>query len=195
MEKSFSPFGANMSKIGVKPVLIKEGAKATLENGVVRIEGPKGTLTFALPRDISVKINDVQIEVEQAGDGEDRKIRALFGLTRAIIANLVTGVTSGFEKRLELTGVGYRAQVQGNDLVISVGFSHPVKIVPQDGIKFAVEENNIIVSGIDKALVGNTAAVIRAVKPPEPYKGKGIKYKNERIKRKVGKAAKAVGAK
>lgn len=184
-----------MSKIGVKPVLIKEGAKATLENGVVRIEGPKGTLTFALPRDISVKINDVQIEVEQAGDGEDRKIRALFGLTRAIIANLVTGVTSGFEKRLELTGVGYRAQVQGNDLVISVGFSHPVKIVPQDGIKFAVEENNIIVSGIDKALVGNTAAVIRAVKPPEPYKGKGIKYKNERIKRKVGKAAKAVGAK
>lgn len=184
-----------MSKIGVKPVQIKEGAKATLEGRVIKIEGPKGILTFPLPNDINVKIDETQIVVNQEGKMEDRKVRALFGLTRAMIANLVTGVTTGFEKRLELSGVGYRAQVNGNDLVISVGFSHPVKIVPEEGIKFTVQENNIIVSGMDKALVGNIAAIIRGIKPPEPYKGKGIKYKDERIKRKVGKAAKAVGTK
>jgi len=185
----------NMSKIGGKPVAIKEGVKITLTNGVVTVEGPKGNLFFTIPKDINVKVEENEIIVSQNGKLEDRKVRALFGLTRAIISNMVTGVSSGFERRLELSGVGYRAQVQGNDLVISVGFSHPVKIVPKDGIKFEVSENNIIVSGIDKELVGNTAATIRRVKPPEPYKGKGIKYKGEKIRRKVGKAAKAVGAK
>lgn len=186
---------ANMSKIGGKPVTIKEGVKITLVNGVVNVEGSKGSLSFTVPRDINVKVEEDKIVVSQKGKVEDRKVRALFGLTRAIIANMVTGVSVGFERRLELSGVGYRAQVAGNDLVISVGFSHPVKIVSLSGIKFAVEENNIIVSGIDKELVGNTAAVIRGVKPPEPYKGKGIKYKGEKVRRKVGKAAKAVGAK
>ncbi|MBI2195670.1 MAG: 50S ribosomal protein L6 [Candidatus Levybacteria bacterium] len=184
-----------MSKIGGKPVTIKEGVKVAIHQGTVRVEGPKGSLQFVLPKEIAAKLVEGRIEVSQSRKTEDRKIRALFGLTRAMIANMVEGVSLGFEKRLELSGVGYRAQVQGNDLVISVGFSHPVKIVPAEGIKFAVEENNIIVSGIDKTLVGNTAAVIRAIKPPEPYKGKGIKYKDERIRRKVGKAAKALGVK
>ncbi|MEX2013208.1 MAG: 50S ribosomal protein L6 [Candidatus Levyibacteriota bacterium] len=184
-----------MSKIGGKPVTIKEGVKVTIENGALNVEGAKGNLLFTVPKDIDVKVEEDAIVVSQKGKMEDRKVRALFGLTRAMIANMVTGVSSGFERRLELSGVGYRAQIQGDDLVVSVGFSHPVKIVPLEGIKFAVEENNIIVSGIDKALVGNTAAVIRAIKPPEPYKGKGIKYKGEKIRRKVGKAAKAVGAK
>ena len=184
-----------MSKIGGKPVSIKEGVKVSIENGVVKVEGSKGNLTFPVPKDIEVKIQENRIEIAQKGKMEDRKVRALFGLTRAMISNMITGVSSGFEKKLELSGVGYRAQVQGNDLVISVGFSHPVKFVPLDGIKFEVVENNIIVSGVDKAVVGNTAAIIRAVKPPEPYKGKGIKYQGERIRRKVGKAAKAVGAK
>ncbi len=196
MEGKFSSqLIVNMSKIGGKPVAIKEGVKITLTNGVVTVEGPKGNLFFTIPKDINVKVEENEIIVSQNGKLEDRKVRALFGLTRAIISNMVTGVSSGFERRLELSGVGYRAQVQGNDLVISVGFSHPVKIVPKDGIKFEVSENNIIVSGIDKELVGNTAATIRRVKPPEPYKGKGIKYKGEKIRRKVGKAAKAVGAK
>lgn len=184
-----------MSKIGGKPVTIKEGVKILIENGVVKVEGPKGNLSFAVPKDIEVNLLDDRIEVSQKVKMEDRKVRALFGLTRAMISNMVTGVSTGFERRLELSGVGYRASVQGNDLVISVGFSHPVKFVPLSGIKFEVVENNIIVTGIDKAVVGNTAATIRAVKPPEPYKGKGIKYKDERIRRKVGKAAKAVGAK
>lgn len=196
MEEKFSlQLIANMSKIGGKPVIIKEGVKVTLDHGVVRVEGIKGSLQFTIPKDINVNVVENTVVISQSGNGDDRKIRALFGLTRAIIANMVTGVSSGFERRLELSGVGYRAQVQGNDLVISVGFSHPVKIVPLEGIKFAVEESSIIVSGMDKTLVGNTAAVIRAVKPPEPYKGKGIKFAGERIRRKVGKAAKAVGAK
>ncbi len=186
---------ANMSKIGRMPVVIKEGVKVSLQDGVVMVEGPRGSLSFSVPKEIEVKIQEDRIEVAQKGKMEDRKVRALFGLTRAMISNIITGVSSGFERRLELSGVGYRAQVQGSDLVISVGFSHPVKFVPLSGIKFEVVENNIIVSGIDKAVVGNTAAAIRAVKPPEPYKGKGIKYKDERIRRKVGKAAKAVGAK
>ncbi len=196
MEEKFSlQLIANMSKIGKKPITIKTGVKISLEGKGVKVEGPKGSLFFTIPEDIEIKVEGDQINISQKKDMEDRKIRALFGLTRAMISNMVTGVSDGFEKRLELAGVGYRASLQGNDLSISVGFSHPVKIVPLEGIKFAVEENNIIVSGVDKTLVGNTAAVIRAIKPPEPYKGKGIKYKDEKIRRKVGKAAKAVGAK
>ena len=119
--------------------------------------------------------------------------RALLGLTRSIISNMIAGVSLGFEKRLELSGVGYRAQVSGEDLILFLGFSHPVKISPDEGIKFLVLDNSIIISGIDKALVGNTAAKIRAIRPPEPYKGKGIKYQGEVIRRKAGKAAKAIG--
>lgn len=184
-----------MSKIGAKPIEIKEGIKVSMENGKVIVEGQKGNLFFPLPKGIGVNILENKIEVTQ-NIKNDKVSRSLFGLTRAMIANMITGVSDGFDKRLELSGVGYRAQVSGSDLIVSVGFSHPVKIASLDGIKFAIEDNNIIViSGIDKALVGNMAATIRAIKPPEPYKGKGIKYKGEKIRRKVGKAAKAVGAK
>ncbi|HSW97226.1 MAG TPA: 50S ribosomal protein L6, partial [Candidatus Saccharimonadales bacterium] len=121
--------------------------------------------------------------------------KAIFGLTRSLLSNMVTGVSTGFEKKLELSGVGYRVAMAGADISLSVGFSHPVKIKAEPGITFTIKDNGIIVSGIDKALVGNTAAVIRAIRPPEPYKGKGIKYAGEKIRRKAGKAAKAVGGK
>lgn len=182
-----------MSKIGKKPVIITEGATITTENNVVVVVGPKGRLTFPIPQGIAVQIEDGQALVSQKE--ADAKISNLFGLTRAIIANMVQGVTRGFEKKLELTGVGYRAQVSGNDLVLSVGYSHPVKITGAQDIKFAVADNIIVVSGIDPVIVGDISARIRAVRPPEPYKGKGIKYFGERIRRKAGKAAKAVGAK
>lgn len=183
-----------MSKIGKKEIAIKEGVKAVLEKDVVKIEGPKGTLAFSIPAGIKVSVSENSISVSQS-DKNSKETRALFGLTRAMIANMITGVFSGFEKRLVLSGVGYRAQLTGADLMISVGFSHPVKITPLDGIKFLVEDNTIVISGADRALVGNTAALIRAIRPPEPYKGKGIKYQDEKVRRKVGKAAKAVGAK
>jgi large subunit ribosomal protein L6 len=184
-----------MSKIGAKSITIKEGVRVSLTDGKISVEGSKGNLFFSLPKGVGLNILEDKIEVTQKIKN-DKISRALFGLTRAMVANMITGVSDGFDRRLELAGVGYRAQVSGNDLIISVGFSHPVKVVPLEGIKFAVEDNNIIVvSGIDKTLVGNTAATIRAIKPPEPYKGKGIKYKGEKIRRKVGKAAKAVGAK
>lgn len=181
-----------MSKIAKKPVDIQEGTTIVLEGNVVKVTGPKGDLFFELPEGVNVKVDNASAQVSHKG--EDRE-RALAGLTRSILANMVKGVVSGFEKKLELSGVGYRAQAADNLLTLSVGFSHPVKITAEPGIHFAVEENIITVSGIDKALVGNTAAKIRSIRPPEPYKGKGIKYVGERIKRKVGKAAKAVGAK
>lgn len=181
-----------MSKIAKIPVIIKEGVTAVLEGNRITVTGPKGVLFFDIPQGIEVKIGTDEIMISKK-DGDNAKM--LSGLTRAIIANLVKGVTDGFEKKLELSGVGYRAQVSGNDLVLSLGFSHPVKVPAPEGIKFSVAENVIAVSGMDKALVGNVAATIRGIKPPEPYKGKGISYKGERIRRKVGKAAKAVGAK
>lgn len=183
-----------MSKIGKIPVTIKEGVTVTLNGDVISVTGPKGTMTFGLPRGILLAVDDGQAVVSQK-EKNSVNTRALFGLTRALVANMVTGVSTGFEKKLELAGVGYRAQVSGNDLTLSLGFSHPVKIPAPEGIKFAFADNVITISGIDKALVGNTAAKIRAIKPPEPYKGKGIKYVGEKIRRKAGKAAKAVGAK
>ena len=182
-----------MSKIAKIPVEIKEGAQVTLENGEVKVVGAKGTLSFRIPQGVEVKIAEGQVQVSQKGEGDGP--RALSGLTRANIANMVKGVTSGFEKKLELTGVGYRAQASGNSLTLSVGYSHPVKIMADPTITFTVAENVIIVSGVNKELVGDIAEKVRMVRPPEPYKGKGIKYEGERIRRKVGKAAKAVGAK
>ena len=181
-----------MSKIGKVPVQITEGVAVTNEGNVVKVVGPKGTLTFSIPQGIVVTIADGKVIVEKQ-KGVRGDVDALFGLTRASIANMVKGVSSGFEKKLELSGVGYRAQA-GNDLSLSVGFSHPVKIPKPEGITYSVLENVITVSGNDKALVGLWAAKIRSIKPPEPYKGKGISYKGERIRRKAGKAAKAVGA-
>lgn len=184
-----------MSKIGKTPIIIKTGVDVKVENQNVNISGPKGSLSFKMPEGIKMEILNGKIIVGQVKEN-DKLTNALFGLTRAMLANLVEGVTDGFEKKLELAGVGYRAQASGDTLTLSLGFSHPVVVKGVQGITFTVAENIITVSGIDKELVGNTAAKIRSFRPPEPYKGKGIKYLGERIRRKAGKAAKAVaGAK
>lgn len=183
-----------MSKIGKLPVEIKEGVTVSVDGNVVKVSGNGKTMTFPIPEGIEVVVADGKAVITQKQKGSVQT-RPMFGLMRASLANMVKGVSTGFEKKLELTGVGYRAQVQGADLVLSLGFSHPVKFSPEPGITFKVAENVITVAGSDKAVVGNTAAMIRAVRPPEPYKGKGIKYQGEYIRRKAGKAAKAVGGK
>jgi large subunit ribosomal protein L6 len=180
-----------MSKIAKIPVIIKENSQVSIANGLVSVTGPKGNLNFPIPSGVGVKIEDGKVLVSQIDEGD--RAKALSGLVRAIIANMVKGTTDGFTKKLELTGVGYRAQASGNSLTLNVGYSHPVIIKADQTISFAVEENVITVSGPDKALVGDVASKVRAVRPPEPYKGKGIKYQGEYIRRKVGKAAKAVG--
>lgn len=183
-----------MSKIGKKEIIIKEGVTVVLENGVVKATGSKETLLFVLPKGIEINIEGNKINVSQKKEN-DPETSALFGLTRAYIANLITGVSTGFERKLELIGVGYRAQASGSSLTLSLGFSHQVNFKAPEGVTFTVEENIITISGADKVLVGNTAAKIRAIRPPEPYKGKGIKYVGEKIRRKAGKAAKTVGVK
>jgi large subunit ribosomal protein L6 len=183
-----------MSKLAKKPVSILEGVNIAFENDIIKISGSKGSLSFKIPGGVDAKVIEGRVFVSLK-DKNNQDLRPSLGLTRAMIANMVIGVSRGFEKKLELSGVGYRAQVMGNDLSVSVGFINPVKISGIDGITFAVNENIITVSGIDKDKVGNMAARIRAIKPPEPYKGKGIKYQNEKIRRKVGKAAKALGTK
>ncbi|PIR80030.1 MAG: 50S ribosomal protein L6 [Candidatus Levybacteria bacterium CG10_big_fil_rev_8_21_14_0_10_35_13] len=184
-----------MSKIAKKPIEIKTGVNIAIDNNHVSVSGPKGNLNFDIPSGIKAEVKEGNIIISQSKEN-DEKTKALFGLTRAILANLVKGVTDGFEKKLELSGVGYRAQSSGDSLTLSLGFSHPVIVKGEQGITFNVEENIITVLGTDKVLVGNTAAKIRQQRPPEPYKGKGIKYVGERIRRKAGKAAKAVaGAK
>ncbi len=181
-----------MSKIAKKPVQITEGVQVALENNEVKVSGAKGNLVFAIPAGIGVKIEEGKVIVSTSLETDS--VKALSGLVRANIANMVKGVADGFSKKLELTGVGYRAQATGNSITLSVGYSHPVIIKADPSISFSVEENVITVNGADKTLVGDTASKIRAVRPPEPYKGKGIKYQGEWIRRKVGKAAKAVGA-
>lgn len=183
-----------MSKIGRLPIEIPEGVTVTVVDTMVTVNGSKGTLSFAIPTGITVIVADGKIIVGQH-DATKEETKNLFGLTRANIANMVLGVSKGVEKKLELSGVGYRAQASGSELTLSVGFSHPVKMKAPPGITFTVADTTITVSGIDKALVGLLAAQIRAVRPPEPYKGKGIKYVGEYIRKKAGKAAKAVGAK
>lgn len=180
-----------MSKIGKLPIIMKEGISIAVSGQVVSVSGPKGNFTYTVPVGIVAKMEDGKLVVSQGTTNEETK--ALFGLTRANLANMVKGASTGFERKLELAGVGYRAQMQGVDLNLSLGFSHPVKIKALPGITFTVAENTITVSGPDKALVGNVAAQIRAIKPPEPYKGKGIKFEGEYIRKKAGKAAKAVG--
>jgi large subunit ribosomal protein L6 len=183
-----------MSKLARKPVIISEGVSIAFDKDIIKVNGAKGGLSFSIPEGVEVKSVDGRLNVSLK-DKDNEGLKPSLGLTRAMIANMVTGVSKGFEKRLELSGVGYRAQVNGKDLSVSVGFSHPVIIDGMDGISFAVNENIITVSGADKDLVGNMAAKIRFIKPPEPYKGKGIKYQSEKIRRKVGKAAKALGVK
>lgn len=183
-----------MSKIGKKPIVLKEGVTVEVTKDTVVVKGAKGEFSYLIPNVISVAVVENTIVVSQKKEFEATS-RAMFGLVRSLLANMVKGVTEGFVKKLEMIGVGYRASVSGRDLSISVGFSHPVKITAPEGIQFAVVESTIVISGIDKKLVGDMAATIRAIRKPEPYKGKGIKYAGEHIRRKAGKAAKAVGTK
>ena len=179
-----------MSRIGKLPVAIPAGVEIKLESGnLLTVKGPKGTLTRKLADDMNIAVEDNQIVVTRPSDL--KKHRALHGLTRSLIFNMVTGVTAGYAKVLEINGVGYRAAKAGNKLTLSLGYSHPVEMIDPEGIETTVEgTNKITVSGIDKEKVGQFAAEIRAKRPPEPYKGKGIKYQTETIRRKVGKAGK-----
>jgi len=178
-----------MSRIGRKPITIPNGVTVTYDNSVITVKGPKGTLSRTLHKDMKVVIKDNVISIERPSD--HKLHRSLHGTTRSIINNMVNGVTQGYEKALELVGVGYRANKSGNKLVLNVGYSHPVEIVPEEGVEFEVPSNTkIIVRGIDKERVGEMAAKVRSVREPEPYKGKGIKYEGERILRKEGKAGK-----
>ena len=181
-----------MSRIGKQPIELPEGVTARLDGVVLTVSGPKGTLGRTIRAEIAVAIENGKILVTPAK--ETRETPAYWGLTRALIANMVEGVSKGFVRRLEIEGVGYRASLDGQTLQLAVGFSHPVRIPPPAGISFAVEKNAITVSGADKELVGDTAAIIRRVRPPEPYKGKGIRYAGEIIRRKAGKKAATVGA-
>lgn len=178
-----------MSRIGKRPISIPNKVTVTIDGQSVRVKGPKGELFRVLPQEVEVVQEGETVLVKRRDDS--RPARQRHGLCRTLVANMVEGVSQGFQRRLEITGVGYRAQVQGKNLTLNMGYSHPVQIEPPDGIQFAVENNtSVIVTGIDKEIVGNTAARIRAVRAPEPYKGKGIRYANEVIKRKAGKSGK-----
>ncbi|HEX7254882.1 MAG TPA: 50S ribosomal protein L6 [Gaiellaceae bacterium] len=177
-----------MSRIGRKPIELPAGVSVAIDPGRVMVNGPLGELAQQVPRRMKVEQSDGGIMVTRPTDrGDDR---ALHGLTRSLVANMVEGVTKGFERKLEIQGVGYRAALRGTSLELSVGFSHPVVIEPRQGITFEVPTpTEVIVKGIDKQQVGQTAAEVRRVRPPEPYKGKGIRYEGEYVRRKVGKRA------
>ena len=177
-----------MSRIGRKPIELPAGVMVALSPGRVQVNGPRGELSQAVPARMQIEKTESEIVVTRPTErGDDR---ALHGLTRTLIANMVEGVTNGFEKYLEIQGVGYRAQLKGTDLELAVGYSHPVVVKPRKGISFDVPTpTQIIVKGIDKQMVGQTAAEVRKVRPPEPYKGKGIRYRDEQVRRKVGKRA------
>ena len=179
-----------MSRIGKAPITIPSGTKIEVKEGVVFVSGSKGKLEQTIHPDMSVEIEDGVLNVKRPSDS--RQHRSLHGLTRALINNMVVGVSEGFSKTLQIEGVGYRAEVEGKDLVLNVGYSHPVKFEPPQDVSFAVENRNktIIINGIDKQVVGELAANIRKQRPPEPYKGKGIRYDNEQVRRKAGKAGK-----
>lgn len=181
-----------MSRIGKKPIKIPSGVEVKIEGNVVTVKGPKGELKQEVRPEINVAQENGELLITPKK--ETKETNAFWGLTRALLANNLKGVSEGFEKRLEIEGVGYRANLEGDNLNLQLGFSHLVKIEAPEGIKFNVEKNAITVSGIDKGLVGQTAARIRAKKPPEPYKGKGIRYAGEQVRRKLGKkAASAAG--
>ena len=185
-----------MSKIGRKPIDIPEQVEIKIEDSKIKVKGPKGELEFKIPALILVEKEEKQIFVRPKDQKKlDKKTKALWGTTRAHIANMIEGVTMGYKKELEMVGVGFRAQPSGNALVFQLGYSHPIEFVPPEGVSLKVAKNIITVEGIDKQKVGETAAKIRALRPPEPYKGTGIKYKDEEIRRKPGKAvAKEEGA-
>jgi large subunit ribosomal protein L6 len=177
-----------MSRIGNKPIEIPAGVTVDVGPGRVTVNGPKGELVQAVDQDMTIKVDDGVLTVSRPTDRGEH--RALHGLTRSLIANMVEGVTNGFEKRLEIQGVGYRANLQGNKLVLALGYSHPVELDAPNGIDFEVPQpTRIVVRGISKQVVGEVAANIRKQRPPEPYKGKGIRYEGEYVQRKVGKRA------
>lgn len=178
-----------MSRIGRKPIQVPSGVEVNVEGNLVTVKGPKGSLSRELHKDMKLVIEGNELVIERPSD--NKLHRSLHGTTRSVLANMVEGVTNGYQKTLELVGVGYRVTKAGSKLNLSVGYSHPVEITPAEGIEFDVPANNkIIVKGINKEQVGETAAKIRSVREPEPYKGKGIKYENERIIRKEGKTGK-----
>ena len=177
-----------MSRIGKKPIPVPSGVEVDVRPGTVIVKGPKGTLSERISADMTVTVDDGTLSVARPTDRGEH--RALHGLTRSLVANMVTGVTDGFEKRLEIQGVGYRAALRGQDLELLLGFSHPVSVKAPEGITFEVPQpTQIIVRGISKQRVGEIAAQIRKWRPPEPYKGKGIRYEGEYVRRKVGKRA------
>ncbi|HET8536406.1 MAG TPA: 50S ribosomal protein L6 [Solirubrobacteraceae bacterium] len=177
-----------MSRIGKKPISVPSGVTVTIDPGVVRVHGPKGELSERIHRDITVAQEGEEILVTRPTDRGEH--RALHGLTRSLVANMVEGVTDGFQKTLEIQGVGYRAQLKGRDLELALGYSHPVPVKAPEGIEFEVPQpTRVIVRGISKQAVGEVAAYIRKQRPPEPYKGKGIRYEGEYVARKVGKRA------
>ena len=183
-----------MSRIGRAPITIPSTVKVTAETNRVQVEGPKGKLSISFPEAISVRVEGQQVNVKRTG--EEPSMKALHGLYRALIANMVHGVVTGFSKELEIVGVGYRAQLEGKQLSLQVGFSHPVRVPLPDGITVEVPKPTlVIVKGADKHLVGQFSANLRRIAPPEPYKGKGIKYAGEIVRRKAGKAATGAGAK
>lgn len=178
-----------MSRIGRKPIAIPQGVNVTVEGNVVTVKGPKGTLNRTLHQDMKITLENGQLLVARPSDSKDH--RALHGLTRTLVSNMVEGVTKGFEKKLEIEGVGYRAAKQGRKLVLTMGYSHPVEIEPEEGLEVDVPApTKMTVKGIDKEKVGALAANIRGVREPEPYLGKGIRYEGEVVRRKVGKTGK-----
>ena len=176
-----------MSRIGKAPVAVPQGVEVNVSGRTVAVRGPKGELTVPVGRGVEVRQEDGNVVVDRASDAPEH--RAMHGLTRSLIQNAVTGVTDGFSKTLVIQGVGYRGQLQGRDITLQVGYSHPIAVSPREGVDFEMPNpTTIVVRGIDKQKVGQQAAEIRKVRPPEPYKGKGIRYSDEQVRRKVGKA-------
>ena len=183
-----------MSRIGKKSIAVPAGVKVSLNSDIVKVEGPKGILTQPLCKEIKVEISDSEIRMTRSG--EDKETAMLHGLSRSLIANMIKGVTEGFQINLEIVGVGYRAEAQGNILNLSLGYSHPIKYALPKGISATVDkQTSITLKGMDKQLLGQTAAEIKEFRLPDPYKGKGLKYAGEVIKKKAGKAGKAAGGK
>lgn len=178
-----------MSRIGKKPIPIPSGVTVTIQGNLVMVKGPKGELKRDIHHDIALEMKDDTVLLNPRR--ETKQTSALWGLSRTLVANMVEGVTKGFEKKLEIEGIGYRVALEGDTLVFQLGFSHPVRFKAPEGISFKVEKNTITVSGTHKESVGETTAKIRSLKPPEPYKGKGIRYKGEVVRRKAGKKATA----
>jgi large subunit ribosomal protein L6 len=178
-----------MSRIGKQPVEIPKGVSVELRDGEIHVKGPKGTLAEGLPEAVEVEVEGAEVRFRRRDDKQPS--RAAHGLARALVANMVVGVTKGFQRELEIQGVGYRAEASGQQLKLSLGFSHPVNIAVPHGLKVSVQDNRIRIEGSDKGLVGQFAANVRELRPPEPYKGKGIRYAGEHVRRKVGKAGTA----